>query len=527
MNLSYGSAKYMPNILFPLLATVAIFTYCKGMIDTHILPKWLCTLGCGALVMMFESIGILIGKQKQLHRLPSFITVVLLCLCQAVYVIVQATGICPTNYLYRVVGSFDNAAGLAACLSVGIPCCVYFLRTSDRNIVRGASALSALVIAMALILSESRTGILAGILLPVTWWIFTFNKRRRAKFTMLGIGILLIPVMYIVKKNSADGRLLMLRCGWEMVKEKPLLGFGVDGVKAHYMDYQAKWLAENSEYKFSMLADNVKSVFNEYLTIGICFGIVGWFVLGLYIWLMIHSFHKAPSEEGRCALMSLAIIGVLGCFSYPLSYPFTWVILLWDSYILLHRAFHIAIPSKKIVRCIMATILLCTSSLLLYRVVIRTRAELEWGRVARLALNGKFEAVTPCYKSLMSILGNEPYFLYNYAVELYIANRYEEALYIARRCRTYWADYDLELLQGELHYELKRYDEAERHFQQAAHMCPLRFVPLSCMLKLYQQTGDTIKVDSIAQIILCKPVKVPSVEVERIKAKARKVLKSV
>ena len=219
---------------FPFLFIAAIFTYCMEMTDTHILPKWLCTLGMVAVVGMIEGLFILLGKQRRIKGLSSFIMVTILCFCQAVYAIVQAIGLSPSNFSYQVVGSFDNPAGLAACLSVGIPCCIYLFRTWDRKILKGASILMALFIAIALLLSESRTGILAGILLPAAWWIFSFTKRRWLKLTMLGIGIILMPILYMLKKDSANGRLLMLRCGWEMVMDKPLFGHGIGGVQAHY-----------------------------------------------------------------------------------------------------------------------------------------------------------------------------------------------------------------------------------------------------------------------------------------------------
>ncbi len=512
------------NIFFLFLSTAAIFTYCTGMTDTHILPKWLCTLGVVAVVGMIEGIVFLFGKQRRVKGLPSFIMVALLCFCQAVYAIMQAVGIMPSRFSYQVVASFDNPAGLAACLSVGIPCCIYLFRTTERKVLKTAIVAMAILIGMALLLSESRAGILAGLFLPTAWWLFGSIKRRWVKLAVLGFVIALMPIMYMAKKDSADGRLWMLRCGWEMVKEKPLLGHGTGGVQAHYMDYQAEWLAAHPESDFSMLADNVKSVFNEYLTIGICFGIVGWLFLGLYVWLMIHCYRKVPSEEGRCALMSLAVIGALGCFSYPFSYPFTWVVLIWSSFILLHQAYPFTLPKGKNVRCTMATVLFGVSCFLFYGVVKRTRAELEWGKVSRLALMGRSEEAFPRYEALMPVLGNEPYFLYNYAAELYMANLYEEALHMARRCRTHWADYDLELLQGELLNELERYEEAEHHFQLAADMCPVRFVPLNSLLKLYQQTGDTVKADSMAQAIIDKPVKIPSPAIDAMKAEAASLL---
>jgi len=53
-------------------------------------------------------------------------------------------------------------------------------------------------------------------------------------------------------------------------------------------------------------------------------------------------------------------------------------------------------------------------------------------------------------------------------------------------------------------------------------MCPVRFVPLHSLLKLYQQAGDTVRADSMAQEIIDKPVKIPSENINRIKTEARK-----
>ena len=104
----------MNNIPYFLLSIAAIFTYCTGMTDTHIQPKWLCTLGMVAVVEMIEGLFILSGKQRRMKGLSLFTAVAFLCLCQAVYAIIQAIGLCPSLFSYRVVGSFDNPAGLAA-----------------------------------------------------------------------------------------------------------------------------------------------------------------------------------------------------------------------------------------------------------------------------------------------------------------------------------------------------------------------------------------------------------------------------
>ena len=46
------------------LSITAIFTYCLGMTDTHILPKWLYTLGAVAVVGMVEGFALFAQETK-------------------------------------------------------------------------------------------------------------------------------------------------------------------------------------------------------------------------------------------------------------------------------------------------------------------------------------------------------------------------------------------------------------------------------------------------------------------------------
>ncbi|MBR2359445.1 MAG: hypothetical protein IKA75_03390 [Bacteroidaceae bacterium] len=49
----------------------------------------------------------------------------------------------------------------------------------------------------------------------------------------------------------------------------------------------------------------------------------------------------------------------------------------------------------------------------------------------------------------------------------------------------------------------------------------VRYALLSGMLQTYRQAGDTVKADSIAQVILNKPIKIPSSDIDMMKAEAK------
>lgn len=506
----------MAYLYFFLLSIVSVFSYDLGMTDTHILPKWLYTVGVLALILGGCGICLLIHRKKRnINEWGLFVIIVLLCLSQALCAITQSLDLFTSRFLYRVVGSFDNPAGLAACLCVGIPCCIYLYRNS-KSFIRWFSVVAAILIGIALVLSGSRAGIISGMLLPSVYLLFHSRRKVWIKVLFTAVTAVMLVGLYFMKKDSADGRMLMLRCGWEMIKERPLLGHGSNAVAAHYMDYQAAWLEQHLNSSFAPLADNVKHVFNEYLSIGICYGILGLIVLFLLICFLVYCYKKAPSEEGTCALLSLSAIGMLACFSYPLTYPFTWIIIAIDMWILIHRAYPMDILCNKMIRRIVASMLLVISVGTLLKFYNRLQAELEWGEVAETALLGANKDVFARYEDLMPLLGHEPYFLYDYAVKLYAVGEYDGALSIAQRCRTYWADYDLELLLGELLMKTGEYNEAETHYRKASNMCPVRFIPLHKLYELYQYIGDQDNAEDVRQIIIDKPIKINSSTIEKI-----------
>ena len=157
-----------------------------------------------------------------------------------------------------------------------------------------------------------------------------------------------------------------------------------------------------------------------------------------------------------------------------------------------------------------------------YRLYQRIEAEYRWNDIAYLHATDESLRV---YKSLMPVLGSNPYFLYNYAVILLDVDSLDESLDKALRCRTYWADYDLELLLGDIYKRRKEYEISERYYKKASYMCPCRFIPLYRMFEVYKEMGDKERYQSMAQVIIAKPVKVQSSIVRQIKHKVKREVK--
>lgn len=128
------------------------------------------------------------------------------------------------------------------------------------------------------------------------------------------------------------------------------------------------------------------------------------------------------------------------------------------------------------------------------------------------------------YDAAERVLGNDRYFLYNYAAELNVARFYKESLDIAMKCRHLWSDYDLEMLIAQNCWEINRMVEAEEYFRLASDMCPNRFMPLYRLVWLLDRQGRQTEARELATIIISKPVKIPSVIIERIKSEMENYL---
>lgn len=431
--------------------------------------------------------------------------IILLALVEAVYGIF-VLWVSGASY---AIGTFDNTAGFAACLCVAFPFCIYEIKTNKGWLYYFAIALT-VIVAIAVLLSGSRAGVISLLFVLVATLWKRIHLSTWVKWTLLQMLLLIcIIILYYIKKDSADGRLLIWLCSLKMIIDRPLLGWGIGGFEAHYMDYQAAYFRQHPDSSFVLLADNVQYPFNEYLNIGITFGWIG-LLLALFLgYYLIRQLNQQSSLEKESGLLCWLTIVVFSFFSYPLMYPFVWLMLLYSTYLILREN-----TKWKILRFvryrIRAYMCLCLSICIGYYAYQRTLAELVWKKAVDTAVWGKNEEAMEIYKRIYPRLKTDRYFLYNYAAELYNSGRYDTSLVIALECRMRWADYDLEMLLGELYEQVGEVRKAESSYLKASCMCPNRFLPLYRLVKLCVKSGNDSEALLIANKILEKPIKIPS-----------------
>jgi O-antigen ligase len=406
-------------------------------------------------------------------------TIIVFAFILALHGLCQYAGLLPSaNNRFIVTGSFDNPAGIASALACAWPLCFLFF-ASTNHYLRFCFYALAVIIAIAIILSGSRAGMLAIVVAMAIWlWVKIASWKIK---TAIIVAIVTLPVvMYYFKKDSADGRLLIWRVSLDMVADKPVTGHGLGAFQAKYMLYQAEYISTHPDSPLINLADNTYHPFNEYLRVLCEHGIVGLGAIVVLGILLVRTYRNNRSNEQLPAIMSLSALAVFSLFSYPFTYPFTWVVLFLDMAVIGNLA-GVQAPVQKwnlldgnIPRI---AVLLFSIVVTAYAIVL-ARAEIKWNRIARLSLAGKTLVVFPEYDRLSRHLGKNGFFLYNHAAELYEAGEFEKSIVVAERCTKYFNDMDVQMLMADNYCALEQYAEAEQHLKTATAMCPARFRPL-------------------------------------------------
>lgn len=129
---------------------------------------------------------------------------------------------CPD--IFRMTGNFDNPAGFTLALCCCIPFILYLKENYNYSpVIKNTSVIILFLIVICILISKSRTAYIC--VLVMACMILTMRSRHSKKTIFLFVlGIITALILsYFFKKDSADGRLLIWKCTWEMIKDKPIL----------------------------------------------------------------------------------------------------------------------------------------------------------------------------------------------------------------------------------------------------------------------------------------------------------------
>ncbi|MGY6545610.1 MAG: O-antigen ligase family protein, partial [Cyclobacteriaceae bacterium] len=353
-------------------------------------------------------------------------------------------------------------------------------------------------------------------------------KKYIVAFLLAIVLIGLLGSMYLLKKDSADGRVLIWKASWEMIKENPWAGLGFDRFKAGYMEAQAAYFQANPKDPSIYLADDVVYTFNEGLQLLAEQGIIGLLLVFLLILFLFRIGKGKPCASLRISQAGIISIMVFGMFSYPshilpikLSAVFYFAIAAGESDLIYTR--RIKRPNPLIAWGL-SLFLLSLTAFAGVKLKGLYQASKDWKEALRLYNGGTNGTVIEKYQNAYPYFDKEGDFLTNYGKALSVQGGHKEAVITLERAKYYAGNTIIQRTLGDSYRALGLYKEAEEAYKLAVDMLPDRFYARYLLAKLYDETGEDDKLIPIARYLVEKEPKVPSNAVSEIKMEMEKVL---
>ena len=321
----------------------------------------------------------------------------------------------------------------------------------------------------------------------------------------------LISGLYSYKKDSADGRILIWKISLEMVKDKPILGYGFDGFRKNYMNYQAAYLQEKQlPETINNLADDNHHAFNEFLRIIIEQGIIGVIILFIFLTTIGYTIYKYKlyiDTVSRTIISCLTALLFFSFFSYPMStfHINALIVILMAGLACSSQDTPIwKLQIRSISLIIPYSIIFFISSVYLFSY---SKANSDWLNT----LKGVYTNDNILEEARKKLSGN-PYFLSTYGKYLNKKKRYSKAASILSQSIKEYPSYYTVMELGISYKAQKKYTEAMHCFYKAMHMIPHKIKPLYFMMELYYDQKDYKSAIQLSNRILCKQPKIRSSE---------------
>lgn len=400
-------------------------------------------------------------------------------------------------------GPFENPNVLSIHLCLLLP----FVYSGQQRAV-GTKRIAIVILMLISVLTILHTGCRTGWICLV---FFMMVAMHRGRWKYLALPVVIFFGCFLAssfKQSSSQGRSFILHNTLELLAEAPLLGHGTDGFGRLYMAKQAEYFKTHEDKELEMLADDIRHPLNEFLLVGVDHGLLGIALLSVLTLLPL-VWKKRLYEQCRPLWQSLSLLLICCLFSYPLLYPMSWLLVVvgWAS-MFRNKAMRVCLSHRSL--------LMVSTTLCLLVAVGYTCLLLAWGYASHQSKRGRSAEMMDTYERLYPFLSWCGTFLYDYAIESLYADRNEQAYRLAEECRGKHLSYDLALLEGDICRYMKNYDRALECFDEASLMCPVRFAPPYGKWQVYKEMDVLQKVDSMADIIRSKDIKVNSPELQEI-----------
>lgn len=432
------------------------------------------------------------------------------------------------HYRFAVTGSFYNPGPcgifLAGIFVLSVAMVRKGYRKAGMNVmfvryVTAWAALSGTWTAMVPAMSRAGwVGAAAGVALLYRKEILKTLGKCRHWMAIAGVVALvgMAAVVYLLKKDSADGRLFIWRNVVAACEEAPVFGVGIDGFERAYAEAQHDFFQRRNVLEQNVrqaeVAGVVESAFNEPLALFLLLGSVGG-MLGISVLF----FKLRRLNEYGCVASALLVASL---FSYPFYVPAISMVFVFALAQCPDRPFRMNQKANRVMWGTVGMVALFFNC----REYGKRETYREWKEVSVLYSVENFQEASEEYARLYSTLHHDHRFLFEYGRCLNKTGEYEMSSAVLKEGIRHSADPMFWNVMGNNYLAMKQYSLCEKAYLRAYYTCPNRIYPLYLLVKMSHEQGDSTKMRHYAQIMLNKQPKVESPAVEEMKEEVRKML---
>ena len=467
-------------------------------------------------VLIYLSVRIMTNKEKN----RGLTIIMVIGILEAIFIMLQACGLLESRHLlFKFTGSFFNP-GLAGCfIACSLCILIYYLETALQPLNKLFISAGTILLSCALILTNSRAGWLAAIIgISYILWHSDNKLIRQVKLHLRNsfipkiiiISIILSGMMffYQYKKSSADGRLFIWKVCLEMIEDKPLTGHGPGTFRSKFPHYQAAFFTKKPNSDYAFVAGNPSTPFNEYLSVLVTQGLVGFTLL--IIILLTLFMNRDITRKQKMKQAFLLTFCIFAFFSYPMEHYRT---------LILFPFFAALLPSKYIV-----TIHNQKINFILFSIVFS-------GMYFSVKAINEFSKLEQTYK-LQHRMTTVEYEKIKYDIDL-LENYYtfvgyklpdaEELKIVEDYVNLYPSSIGLCEL-GKKYKVKNNPNKAREYFTFASNINPSLITPYYELFLVYQEEGNINEMKEIGKKILHHKIKEESTTSLKMKAYVKKIL---
>lgn len=458
---------------------------------------------------------------------------------QAVWGILQLYGFSDSYHnIYAITGSFYNPGPYTGYIALIFPICLKQLLTARKAEIYVWAFISALLFCMIPAgFSRSAWGALIISSLFVLAIHFRWMNKIKSysklyfKQTVCYITLLLviaatgIGLLFMMKSDSAYGRLFIWKNTLTAIAKEPLFGYGPGSFPGVYGQQQSTYFARGDYAEWEeQVAGSPAYAFNEYLQLLVEGGGI---LLLLYSAFIFFTFREGYRKGyyGLCG--GLLSFYIFSFSAYPLQVlPFGVLVVLLSSIgVSSYGRMEQRSTFKKVSIWIGSIFLLLTSFFCIYRLKNTDAYKEKIVHAHALYSNGAYQDAFSAFHSVYEKINHNPKFLLRYANILAKQGQHQEAIKVLERAEKVCCDVAILNTAASYYKYIGEYEHAETFLKKSLNRLPVRIYPYYRLAKLYADSAyyDRKKMEEMITIVINKEPKVHSKAVDDMKEEIRKL----